>query len=348
MLSSPWARKVVAVLGVLLAADLVLTVVGPHLPEPVRYPTREIQLGVERLDEQAAQGCIDLLVTGNSMAAADLQPQHLADALGLQRGVAAILPGSIADVDIDWMERISLPRAEPGTVVYVASPIMFFPREAAKAYGLSIYTRALATQRGWISDAHRWAVDHLPLIRYRTVLADPETLVDAARGDIPEHLVTEGPGFTIEPDGHVNYSGAWAQDPARLQAIGDAFDVVGDTWRIDWDQRDHLRDEIQALQDQGRQVVVVIPPVTDDLPPLFPEGADGYARYLQAARTVTQGTGAALVDLSTEPYPDELFYDTHHLNQRGSDRLTAEVVDALAGVATPSCASLGDPAEAEG
>jgi hypothetical protein len=52
---------------------------------------------------------------------------------------------------------------------------------------------------------------------------------------------------------------------------------------------------------------------------------------------VGEGIGVLTVDLSAADYPDTLFRDTHHLNQQGSDRLTGEVADALAGTAFPSC-----------
>ena len=90
---SPWARKGVAIVAVLLAANLVLALVGPSLPEPVTYPTREVQLAVERLDARTADGCMDVLVTGNSVAAEALSAQRLAESWGLKSGVVSVLPG---------------------------------------------------------------------------------------------------------------------------------------------------------------------------------------------------------------------------------------------------------------
>lgn len=340
---SPWARKALAVLGVLLGANLVLAVVGPHLPEPVTYPTREIQLTVENLDAMTAPGCADVLVTGNSVAAEALSAQRLAEAWGQDRGVVSVLPGSIASVDVDWMNRVTLPRARPGTLVYVASPLMFVPEELASDYGLGIYTRAVATRGGWPGDLHRWAVEHLPLFRYRLVLSDTEAMVRGAQGDLPATYqeVVEAAGWQLEADGHIRSTGTWSGSEDFLTAIEDATSLVGDQWRIDPGQADLLADHFRDLAERGIQVVVVVPPVTDDLEAAFPGGQAGFQEYLDAATTVGDGTGALTVDLSREDYGDELFRDTHHLNQQGSEHLTGEVADALAGTDLPSCDGLG-------
>jgi hypothetical protein len=209
----------------------------------------------------------------------------------------------------------------------------------AQRYGLSIYTRSVRTRGGWPGDLHRWAVDHLPLAKYRLVLADPEALVDGLRDELPTTYddVIDATGWTIEPDGHIRSTGTWNGDPRFLDAIGDAEAIIGGQWRIDDHQRDVLRAQFRRLEDRGVQVVVVIPPVTDDLEAAFPGGTDGFADYVAEARSVGDGTGTLTVDLSGEDYPDDLFRDTHHLNQQGSDRLTGEVADALAGAAFPRC-----------
>jgi len=340
---SPWARKVLAVVAVLLAANLVLAVVGPDLPEPVTYPTREIQLTVENLDRMTAAGCADVLVTGNSVAAEALSAQGLADAWGQDQGVVSVLPGSIASVDVDWMNRITLPRARPGTLVYVASPLMFVPEDLAADYGLGIYTRAVATRGGWAGDLHRWAVDHLPLARYRLVLSDSEAMVRGAQGELPATYqeVVEAAGWQLEADGHIRSTGTWNGSEDFLTAIEDATTLVGDRWRIDPAQGELLADHFRALAERGIQVVVVVPPVTDDLEAAFPGGAAGFQDYLDAATTVGDGTGALTVDLSREDYGDELFRDTHHLNQQGSERLTGEVAAALSGTDFPGCDEVG-------
>ena len=337
--ASPWVRKAVAVAAVLIVANLVVAAIGPSLPEPVTYPTREIQLAVERLDQLTEGGCADVFVTGNSVAAEALSAQRLADAWGLRSGVVSVLPGSIASVDVDWMNEVTLPRARPGTLVYVASPLMFVPEDVAQRYGLSIYNRAVVTRGGWPGDLHRWAVDHVALAEYRLVLADPEALVNGLRDELPTTYdeVVAAAGWTIEPDGHIRSSGTWTGDQRFLDAISDAEALVGGDWRIDDHQQEVLREQFVRLQDAGMQVVVVIPPVTDDLEAAFPGGPDGFQEYVAEARGVGEGTRVLTVDLSGADYDDTLFRDTHHLNQQGADRLTAEVADALATTAFPAC-----------
>jgi hypothetical protein len=336
-MANVWLRKAIAVGGVLLLANAVFAVLGPHLPDPVVYPTREIQLGVDRIDARAADGCVDLLVSGNSVAAAALSAQRLAERLGLDEGVVGVLGGSIASVDVDWMRRVTIPRTQPGTVVYVASPVMFFPDDVAEQYGLRIYERSVALRGGWPGSLQRWAVDNIPLIRYRSDIADPETLVDAVTGEIPTDVVTQAPGFTVEPDGHLASTVRWSGDQTWLATLKEAVDAVGTSWRVDLDQQATLRQWFDELDRRGMDVIEVIPPVTDDLRANFPDGPEGFETYLEAARGVVDGTSASLVDLSELPYPDDLFFDTHHLNEEGSRRLTDDVVAALGDQQFTSC-----------
>ena len=340
---SPWARKVLAILGVLIVANLVLAVVGPILPEPVTYPTREIQLSVELLDHQTEGGCVDLLVTGNSIAAHDVSAAALAAGLGLGSGVVSVLPGSIASVDVDWMNRVTLPRTDPGTVVYVVSPLTFAPEAVAERYGLGIYTRAVATRGGWPGDLHRWATEHLPLFEYRLALADFAALSDGAEGKLPTSYaeILAATGRSVDPDGHTRATGSFGGSAAFLESLGTAAQLVSDVWEVDQAQVDALADQFAALEADGRRVVLVIPPVSSALPPVFPGGQEGYDEYLDAARRLGQATGVPTVDLADGAYPDSAFWDTHHLNQQGSERLTGEVADALAGTDFPACGEVG-------
>ncbi len=163
LMAGPWVRKAVTVIGVLFGANLVLAVAGSDLPEPVVYPTREIQLGVERLERQAGDGCIDLLVTGNSVAAAAISAQRLAPRLGLEDGVVSILPGSIASVDVDWMNRVTLPRVRPGHGASTWPRRSCSSRSRRPRTSASPSTSALspcgAVGPG-ISNAGRWTTSH--------------------------------------------------------------------------------------------------------------------------------------------------------------------------------------------
>ena len=324
-------RKLVAVVGALALANLALAVVGPTLPEPVTFPTREIQLAIDRLDERTSSTCVDLLVTGNSVAAEALSAQRLAEGVGLGSGVVSVLPGSIGTVDVDWMNRVTLPRADPGTVVYVASPLMFVPEDIASDYGLGIYTRAIAIRGGWAGDLHRWSIEHLPLMEYRLALADIEGLVDQAEGDVPETYdeVIEAAGWTLEADGHIASTGSWSGSSPFLDRLAEEAGRLEGRWRIDQVQIDALAAQFRRLDDEGRRVIMVIPPVTADLIDAYPGGTAGFEEYLDAARSLGEGSAPVVVDLSAADYPDELFRDTHHLNEAGSRRLTAEVTAAL-------------------
>lgn len=337
--TSPWTRKLIVIAAVLFLANGAVALIGPSLPEPVTYPTREVQLSVELLDEQTADGCVDLLVAGNSMAAHGLSAQRLAEGAGLDDGVVATLPGSIAAVDIDWMERITLPRTRPGTIVYVASPLTFAPQEVVDRYGFGLYNRAVETRGGWPGDLQRWAVDHVPLVRYRSAVVDFEALVDGAEGELPTSYaqILAETGRTVEPDGHIRANGSFGGAQGFLDLLRTLAAGVEDVWDVDEEQVDQLATHLLGLTEEGHTVLLVIPPVSSTLPEVFPDGPEGYAAYLGAARRVAADAGVPAVDLSGAGYGDELFWDTHHLNALGADRFTAEVGRALPAGAAASC-----------
>ncbi len=337
--SSPWARKAMAIVATLLGANLLLAVVGPSLPEPVTYPTREIQLAVDLLDDQTAEGCVDLLVTGNSLAAHDVSAAQLAGGLGLSSGVVSVLPGSVAAVDVDWLQRTTVPRTRPGTLVYVASPLTFAPTEVVEQFGLTIYRRSLAVRSGWVGDLQRWAFDHSPLVRYRLALADPETMAGWANDDLPESYaeVLEETGRTVDPDGHIRATGAFDGNVQFVAALREVAGTVVDEWRVDVEGRDALRRTLADLAAQGMRVVVVVPPVTDELIAAYPGGQAAYDEYLAAAASLAATGDVELLDLSAVGYDDSLFWDTHHLNQAGADRFTATLIDEMAAQPSPAC-----------
>ena len=142
--------------------------------------------------------------------------------------------------------------------------------------------------------------------------------------DIPDTFEDSGPGFVIDPDGHVRNRTVWNEDPAQIDAVEQGLSIIEDDWRIDRGQQSRLRRHLTELAQSGRHVFVVVPPLSNDFPPLMADDGAGYDEYLEAARELS-GDGVTVIDRSGDDFGDELFADTHHLNELGAERLTAVV-----------------------
>ena len=87
----------------------------PLPPRPGHVPDPGDPARVDQLDERTAAGCVDLLVTGQlGRGRGPVGRSAGRGPWACATGVVSVLPGSIATVDVDWMNRVTLPRARSG------------------------------------------------------------------------------------------------------------------------------------------------------------------------------------------------------------------------------------------
>ncbi len=335
-----WIRKLVAIVGVFVVVNLLAWAAGSVLSEPVTFATRGMQFQDRIIEERSRQGCVDLVVAGNSVSFQGISPTSLADQVGLESGLSVGIAASIATIDVDWMDRVALDRLDPSVVVWVASIGSFLPAEDVEGLIVSLYNRAPATSRSEGAALDRWLSPYVPLVRERPAITNFDAIIDQLEGNIPENAAeafAAQPNYERDPDGHLRVDQTFDPRFAPLKALSTAFELVVPDWPVDTEQVVAISDYLAELEAQGITTVVVVPPATDELVSVLPGGAHNFARHADAAAQVAERAGSVLVDESQGAYDNEHFSDTHHLNITGAPILTAAVAEELGAVNPGGC-----------
>lgn len=319
---------------VLAAGELGARALAPYLPEPLLWHDEATQVKAAQMDERAeADGCVPVVFVGNSMTRDALVPDAFtaADPAG-RRAYNAALDAATPALLERWVTEEVVPRLRPHTVVIGLSSFDLNDNADIAAAAVAAYDRApLSRSDLWgrlQAPFLRWS----DLIRYRTELRDPDVLGDAVarawRRDtvprpgpagIPGILGADGQGLSRRD---LRYTGSpTAQQFVREQLLNE--------YSTDGTQRQALERLVRDLQAGGVQVVLVVLPVTDDYVATHPHGETDMADFVEAVDRVAAGTGAHLVDARSLVTDTGSFADTHHLNARGAEALSASLPDLL-------------------
>lgn len=326
---------------VLVVAEGVTRVLSPALPAPEEWGDEATAVKVAQMD---ALGCADVVFAGNSVARDDFDPDAFASDGGRSAYNAALDAASPAQLE-RWLPDEVVPRLDPSVVVWaITSPDLNDASPAGQA-ALRSYDESVGGREDLVGRLQRPLIEHVALARYRETLASPPALWrgigDRLAGDdadrpspagIPDVLGPLGQGLSRRPLEYV------PDDPvvttfARDQLLAD-FHVGGE-------QLAAAHDLIADLDARGVDVVLVLPPVTDEFVGLHPQGEESFADYRAAVASLSSDTGAPVIDL-TSYGDDSWFADTHHLNARGSDAITRILTTELEAAGLPAGADRCD------
>jgi hypothetical protein len=324
------ATIVAVAAGVLLVAEVSARALQPALAEPEIWPDDATALKIAQMDDL---GCADVVFTGNSVARDDLVPtafgEHAPDLVAYNAALDAAAPRQLAG----WVPDEVVPRLDPGVVVWVVTSPDLNDNAPAAAAAADSYRSSIGGRDDVLGRIQRTLVDEVALVRHRGELTDPAGLWDAAgdriAGEDAPRLDPSGLPGLIGPGGEglsrasLEYV---AGDPVvtafvRDQLLAD-FDLGGE-------QVARAEDLVADLRADGREVVLVLPPVTPEFVELHPGGQEAFEDYGAAMRSLADDTGAELIDLRDVAEP-EWFADTHHLNGTGAAAFSATVADELA------------------
>ena len=343
-LRRPIALAAAAAVVVLVLAELAARAVAPDMPPTDRWGDEARAVKAAQLDALAASGCVDVVVAGDSMARDGLVPATITAADPRARSVYnASLDAAGPELVRRWLLDVVVPRVHPATVVLAVSSIDLNERGPAVTAALATYRSAPATRQDLLGRLDRWVGDRSALVANRAGLRDPGAVLDAVgRDDGPdEGVATDADGRPVLPgvigaDGEglsrrdLTYAGPGpATTFTRTQLLAD--------YHPGEDPAGRVADAVAALQSAGIEVVLVVLPVTADFADLHPEGSADLAAARAAVAEAATRTGAPLVDLGDERWPDDRFADTHHLNASGAAHLS----EALPGLARAAGAELG-------
>jgi hypothetical protein len=316
-----WAAVVVATL---VLAEVTVRLVAGSLPPPAGWPSDEYPQKDDRMAELADDGGAGVVIVGSSVADVSIDPTALPHPRGAYNAGLAGATAWIVDV---WARRLVVPRLDPDVVVVAVSS-----RDLNdNGLGVAGWDESFRASRGGqhllgtesaADTVERWLTERSALVRYREVLRRP---LEAWVG--------------YEPPGREAFG---AITDAGLQTV-----LLDDSYRDDEYARTFFRAEplrdfalggvqqaaferlVTALAADGRRVIVVDVPVTEDYVEAHPAGATDMAAYRAVVDRVVADAGAELIRPGI--WDERLFSDALHLNGAGVDRLTALVAEALGG-----------------
>ena len=317
-----WRRVLLIALAIAVLAEVGVRALDSRLPPATGWPGYEYAVHEEQL--AALGGDPDLLVIGDSSAAVAIRPDELVEDGVASSGYNYWLGGApMRSLELHASE-VLLPRTTPRTVV-VAVTMRNFNEAPSQESHLAALRASSAFRR--VTGRRSW-LDHLDdrlqagsaVFRHREILRDPLGLVRALRSPgLPDRLAS---------DGHISDRGgdrladeAAGHRRAEREALADFAVSPREVGALD--------DLLTELRRRGTQVVVVSLPVAAAFVELADGGTQDYLRFMSAVRATGRANGVEVLDTMEQPWPDELFGDVNHLNDRGAARLRPILADAI-------------------
>lgn len=334
------ALLIVAVL-VVGSAEAATRWLEPALPRPAGWPDEATATKVAQLEDLEATGCTDVVFVGNSMARDDLVPREFTAADPLDRAAYnASLDAASPELLRRWVDDEVLPATEPALVVIGVASFDLNDEASTPAAALRAWDEAPYTATGLDGTLEEAFTRHVALVRNRTALREPSTVVEAVgdrlageRADRPD---ADGIDGVLAPDGHglSRRSLEFTADPATIARLRGQFLTPFD---LGGRQANALRQLVDDVTETGAAVAVVVLPVTDEYAEAHPDGRRDVDAFRRLLETALDGSAATIID--TPDSPPTAFADTHHLDGGGADAFTAALPGLLdeAGVPARSC-----------
>lgn len=312
MVRRPLLRMFVAVVAVVVAAEVAIRLVGPELPEPITWYHEIAQAKTEQLEDH--DGSLDVVFTGTSQSYHAIDPDLIDDRLGT-RSYNAGIPAGIPTVQQRWLFDTVVPNLDVDTVVWALSSVDL---NAARPSPMdTVYDSAFATRKGALAEVDRWLFDRLDLFRHRRTLADPRSWFseEDPLGRARSVLFSSGK----RTPGSANLT-ARERQRVRREVVGD-FEVGGQ-------MTEAIEQTVGALEARGIDVLFVWLPEAPRFVDLLPDPS-AHGRAKEEAVRLAQGLGARFIDVSSG-FGDDDFIDFTHLDGDAAQRLSARLSRLLA------------------
>lgn len=325
-------------LAVLLIAELTVRLAAGHLPSPQRWSAPEMQHKADQLEGWNARNRrADVVVLGASMADDGIDPAVIDRALGHGRvAYNASLVGTPLESIVLWAEHQIVPSLHPRVVVLGLSPVELngnIPGDAAsnKAFRAAPAARAMLGTESFWQHATRVAGDVSAVVRYRTVLRRPTSLLHGRRNggtglgmvnDPP--LTADGLNVTEHNEPYNVFLGQPITPTMRRN------ELAGDLFRnfsVSPAKVDVLRRFIADLQAAGARLVIVDLPMTAEAVSYLPGRDADVAASAAALSTLAAAAGVPFIPAGI--WPTKYFGDPVHLNGTGSATLTTAILPAI-------------------
>ena len=305
-------------IGFLLALtmlELLVRIDAHNLPDPQLWSTPETQF---KVDQIRARGHADTVVVGSSIVDVGLDPTRLGtNAYNGSLGAASI--GMVAA----FTRGVVLPELDPQTIVVGISSrelnanVPALPGIERRFLSSPGARHALGTET-LLDRADRVLSDVFYLSRYRTALRKPDTWFGNAKPEW-DGTITRSDGMYL---GFLTES--YHDEPAVLARFRNG--ALHD-FQLGAEEMATLRSLLVDMHAQGRRVLLLAVPVSQDYIDAYPNGIDDHDRFLAAVQTLADETGAGF--LSAGVWDRSLMADPLHSNGAGNKRLSSMAAAAL-------------------
>lgn len=301
---------------IVVLVELAVRAVSGSLPDPQLWSTPEIQYKVELIEDA---GPVDVALAGSSVIDVSVDPAGLGrPAFNAALGAASI--GMVAD----FTRAVAVPRLDPEIVVIGLTSRELNANSLEQSAIEERFRDAPAVREAMGTESlidlvARRAADVSFLVRYRSVLRDPDTWLGQSGREWGSQVTSDDGLYLGFLDATYRF------DEVNRRSLGRG--ALRD-FQIGEEQVQALRDLVEDLRSAGVEVLLLATPVTDDWVGLHPGGAADHDAFLRTVDQLADETGVPFVEAGV--WDDELFADPLHVNRAGMERLTVLVRDELA------------------
>ena len=320
----------VALVAVLVLAEVAARAVSPYLPEPPLWTDDTTTVKVAQLD---ALECADLVFAGNSMTRDGLDPATFEAADPQERSTYnAALDAATPALQERWVLDEVDPRVTPDGVVLGVSSFDLNDEAAIGQTALGAYDAAPLSRDDLFGRLQAPFIRTSDLFRYRNEIRDPEVLWDGIQawrdGERQSRLGPEGIEGVLGPQGEGLSRQELTYEPSPLTERFAQNELLND-FHLGGEQTEAAEDLLAGLADREVDTAVVVLPVTEDYVDLHPGGAAQYEEFLALVERIAADNGAEFIDLHDLAPDDSWFADTHHLNATGAEALSTALPGLL-------------------
>ena len=304
------------VAAVVVVAEVAVRLAAGPLPEPQVWSTPELQYKVGLMEDR---GPVEVALVGSSVVDVSIDPGGL-DRPAFNAALGAASIGMVADVT----RALVVPHLDPDVVVIglasrelnASSPEQ---HDIEARFRDAPAVRELLGTESFLDRVERWAGDVSALVEYRSVLRDPDNWL----GDPPQQW---GPSVTAASGLYLSFLDApYRADEAMRRSLRNRA-LQG--FRLGDEQIRTLRTLVGDLTAQGRRVLLVATPVTEDYVALHPRGEADHAAFVGVLEALAEEAGVPFLDAGI--WDAALFADPLHVSRAGTERFTQMVADAIA------------------
>lgn len=293
----------------LIVAEMAFRLVGPSLPPPTPSlaSTKRSQM-----EELGKSGGVEIVLAGHSMMHHAGDASALSEQLGA-RTYNAALSALNPDVQASWLLDEVIPRLEPSLILLGVSSIDF--NENVRNPNIDrVASECCPSLRPWTAKLEQWFSNVSQLVHYRSSVNSPVAAARALRwireGDLPQENPVDSFGFPIKADEPAFSVTRIHEDHVRSTILNH--------FHVSDNSIDAIRDLVEKIENQNIDVVLAEMPVTDEYIGLHPEEQVDYSVFQAALRSAGRDLGVPVWISSSEFAEHRYFFDSHHMNARGS------------------------------